>query len=74
MDEPLAELADPAPSDTDAFATVVCEQSETAIDDGDESREVEAAAEPRSEEEEQLIDPVPAAIASPVSPAEEVTF
>lgn len=69
LDEPLEELADPTLSDTDAFATVVGEPSETIIDDG-ESREVDAAVELDGEEEEALIEPVPA-VASPVIPSEE---
>uniref|UniRef100_A0A1Q3FAG4 Putative microtubule-associated protein n=1 Tax=Culex tarsalis TaxID=7177 RepID=A0A1Q3FAG4_CULTA len=71
LDEPLAELADPAPSDTDAFAAVVAEPSETAIEEeDDESRAVEAAAEPCGDEGA-LIDLIPAAVASPVVPTEE---
>lgn len=71
LDEPLEELADPSPSDTDAFAAVVGEPSETIIDDG-ESREVDAVVELQGEEEA-LTEPVPA-VASPVIPLEEVTF
>lgn len=68
FDEPLAELADPTPSDTDAFAVVVGESSETTVEE-DDNREVEAAAY-QCEDEEALIEPVPA-VASPVIPTEE---
>ncbi|KAL9705378.1 hypothetical protein quinque_008896 [Culex quinquefasciatus] len=68
LDEPLEELADPTPSNTDAFAAVVGEPSKTIIDDG-ESRQLDEAVE-LDGEEEALTEPVPA-VARPVIPSEE---